>query len=102
MRDLWEFPGGKVDDGEGKASALHRELAEELDIRVVAAEHFHFLEHRYPDLHVTIDFYIVSAWEGEPTGREGQQLKWVPRQSLSDQRLLPADAPIIEMLAGRK
>ena len=102
MQDYWEFPGGKVDDGESNEAALCRELTEELDIRVTAVEHFHFLEHRYPDLHVAIDFYIVSGWDGEPTGREGQQLKWVPRQSLSDQRLLPADAPIIELLAGGK
>ena len=101
MQDFWEFPGGKVNDGESNESALRRELVEELDIRVTAAEHFHFLEHRYPDLCVAIDFYVVSAWDGEPTGREGQQLKWVPRQSLSDQRLLPADAPIIELLARR-
>ena len=65
MQDYWEFPGGKVDDGESNEAALCRELAEELDIRVTAVEHFHFLEHRYPDLHVAIDFYIVSAWDGE-------------------------------------
>jgi 8-oxo-dGTP diphosphatase len=102
MQDYWEFPGGKVDHGEGNESALRRELAEELGIRVTAARHFHFLEHSYPHLRVAIDFYIVSAWEGEPTGQEGQQLRWVPRQSLSDQRLLPADTPIIELLAGEK
>jgi 8-oxo-dGTP diphosphatase len=100
MQDFWEFPGGKVDDGESNESALRRELAEELDIRITIAEHFHFLEHRYPDLQVAIDFYLVSGWDGEPSGQEGQQLKWVPRQSLSEQRLLPADAPVIELLAG--
>jgi len=100
MRDHWEFPGGKVDDGEGNESALSRELAEELGIRVTAARHFHYVEHDYPDFRVGIDFYIVSAWKGDPAGLEGQQLKWVSRQSLAEQRLLPADAPVIDLLTS--
>ena len=98
MREYWEFPGGKVDDGEGNESALRRELIEELGIQVTHARHFHYIEHDYPDLRVGIDFYIVSAWEGDPAGLEGQQVRWVPRQSLPEQRLLPADAPVIDLL----
>ena len=98
MKDHWEFPGGKVDVGEGNETALHRELAEELGIRVTAARHFHFLEHDYAEFSVAIDFYVVSGWDGEPAGLEGQQLRWVPRQSLSRQRLLPADAPVVDLL----
>jgi 8-oxo-dGTP diphosphatase len=100
MRDHWEFPGGKVADGEAREPALLRELEEELGIRVTSARHFHFIEHDYPDLRVGIDFYIVDGWEGEPAGREGQQLRWVPRHALHEQRLLPADAPVIDLLRG--
>ena len=98
MREYWEFPGGKVDDGEGNESALRRELIEELGIQITTARHVHYIEHDYPDLRVGIDFYIVSAWEGDPAGLEGQQVRWVPRQSLPEQRLLPADAPVIDLL----
>ena len=98
MQDLWEFPGGKVIDGESAEVALGRELAEELDIRLVAAEHFQYVEHDYPDLRVAVDFFIVSEWDGEPRGAEGQRIKWVDGHTLRSQRLMPADAPVIELL----
>lgn len=99
MRDFWEFPGGKVERDESASSALRRELEEELGIESLEIEHFRRIEHDYPDLHVTIDFFIVSAWQGAPRGREGQQLRWVDTNDLGAERLLPADAPLIEALS---
>jgi 8-oxo-dGTP diphosphatase len=80
------------------AEALARELEEELGIRVIATEYFMHLEHDYPDRSVAIDFFLVSAWDKEPEGLEGQQLRWVPATALADQNLLPADVPVIEAL----
>ncbi len=100
LKDCWEFPGGKVDVGESSSSALSRELTEELGIEVLAAEHFRHIEHDYPDLKVAIDFYLVTDWQGDPRGAEGQQIKWVEAGTLHQQSLLPADAPIVEALSG--
>ena len=95
---LWEFPGGKIGDGETAAEALSRELAEELGIEITTCASFMNLRHEYDDRVVTIEFFIVSAWNSEPVGREGQELRWVPRQQLDADELLPADVPVIDAL----
>ncbi len=85
-------------EGESMESALNRELAEELGIEVGSAIHFERIEHDYPELAVAIDFFRVEDWNGEPSGLEGQQIRWVERSSLHEYRLLPADTPVIESL----
>lgn len=95
---LWEFPGGKIIAGETAGQALSRELAEELGIEVTASSSFMNLRHEYPDRVVTIEFFIVSDWNCEPVGREGQQLRWVPTDSLDASELLPADVPVVKAL----
>jgi 8-oxo-dGTP diphosphatase len=98
MQAFWEFPGGKIAEGEAPEAALKRELAEELGVDVVPGRHFHHIEHDYPDAAVVIDFYLVSEWRGDPAGCEGQQIRWVDRRHLHDHNLLPADAPVVAAL----
>lgn len=98
MQDRWEFPGGKVSEGESADAALRRELAEELGIEVLVASHFRRLQHDYPALSVAIDFFLVAKWLGKPRGVEGQRLKWVDVAILHEQKLLDADAPVIGAL----
>ena len=98
---LWEFPGGKICRGESAAEALSRELAEELGIEVTVCAPFMHLRHEYQDRTVSIEFFIVSDWNSEPVGREGQALRWVPRHNLDAEMLLPADVPVIEALKQR-
>ena len=95
---LWEFPGGKIVANETPLEALSRELAEELGIEVTTCASFMNLRHEYDDRIVTIEFFIVSAWNSEPVGREGQALRWVPRDRLDADELLPADVPVVEAL----
>jgi 8-oxo-dGTP diphosphatase len=95
---LWEFPGGKIGSGESSLEALSRELAEELGIEVTSCASFMNLRHEYDDRVVTIEFFIVSDWNSEPIGREGQALRWVPRDRLDADELLPADVPVIKAL----
>ncbi len=95
---LWEFPGGKIGDDETAIEALARELAEELGIEITTCASFMNLRHEYDDRIVTIEFFIVSDWLSEPVGREGQALRWVPRERLDAGELLPADVPVIEAL----
>lgn len=95
---MWEFPGGKVGDGETARVALDRELEEELGIAPDAAEHFMCIEHDYVDRRVRIDFFLVSRWRGRPVGREGQRLRWVALGEIGEEALLPADGPVLEAL----
>jgi 8-oxo-dGTP diphosphatase len=101
MQDFWEFPGGKIMQGESSTDALSRELHEELGIRITACKHFFSLEHDYPDIHVAIDFFLVSDWQGVPNGAEGQSLQWVSVDALGESKLLPADQPLVEALRRR-
>ena len=100
----WEFPGGKLEPGEGEEAALRRELHEELGIEVAACEPYMVLEHEYdgPDggRRVRLLVWRVTRWQGEPTGREGQALQWLQPALLMAAGLLPADGPIAERLAG--
>ena len=95
---LWEFPGGKISAGETAQEALVRELAEEIDIEVTQCSSFMHLRHAYDDRIVTIEFFLVSDWNRDPIGREGQALRWVVKDALDAAELLPADVPVIEAL----
>ena len=98
LKDHWEFPGGKVKAGESLGAALRRELAEELGIDIGDTRHFHYIEHDYPEFSVAVDFFLVTAWEGTPDGAEGQSIRWVEAHELKAERLLPADAPVVDAL----
>jgi 8-oxo-dGTP diphosphatase len=95
---LWEFPGGKIAAGEDPRDALKRELAEELGIEVTSSRPFMDLHHVYPDRTVDLEFFVVTGWRGDPSGLEGQQIRWVKPGELDVGHLLPADAPVIEAL----
>ena len=95
---MWEFPGGKIFPGETASEALSRELAEELGIEVTECSLLMNLRHEYEDRTVTIEFFVVSEWNSEPVGREGQELRWVRKESLDANQLLPADAPVVTAL----
>lgn len=98
---LWEFPGGKIRDGETARSALLRELREEIGVEVQRCESFLTLQHEYPDRHVAIEFFLVEEWRNEPSGREGQALRWCLPTRIDAERVLPADGPVLDALRAR-
>ncbi|WP_390615298.1 8-oxo-dGTP diphosphatase MutT [Maricurvus nonylphenolicus] len=93
---LWEFPGGKVETGEPVADALARELREELAISVTDCEQLIEVSHDYPDKSVLLDVWLVTAFTGEPVGNEGQTVRWVSPEKLSDYQFPAANVPIVE------
>ncbi|MEW9797228.1 8-oxo-dGTP diphosphatase MutT [Alteromonas sp. CYL-A6] len=97
----WEFPGGKVDQGETVADALGRELREEIGIRVTACQPLTTIDHHYPDKHVLLDVYTVTAFEGEPVGKEGQATRWVDINALDYADFPDANKTIIDALRER-
>lgn len=98
---LWEFPGGKVEAGETVEAALRRELREELGIELGVAEPLLKVHHAYPDKIVLLDTWWVTAYAGEPCGREGQPLAWMQPADLIESVFPDADAPIIAQLRQR-
>jgi 8-oxo-dGTP diphosphatase len=95
---LWEFPGGKIKDGEEPLLALKRELGEELGIEVLTQTLFMNLNHNYPDRLVSIDFYLINTWTNVPKGMDGQALKWLRPDAIEEELLLPADGPVVQAL----
>jgi 8-oxo-dGTP diphosphatase len=100
MAGLWEFPGGKVNDGERPEDALIRELGEELGIAVREAclAPLTFASHSYPDFHLLMPLYICRRWEGTVSAKEHQALAWVRANKLRDYPMPPADLPLIPAL----
>ena len=100
MAGLWEFPGGKVGDGELPEEALVRELDEELGIDITESclAPLSFASHVYDDFHLLMPLYVCRVWKGTPEPRDGQELKWVHPVRLGDYPMPPADAPLVAML----
>ena len=101
LAGLWEFPGGKVEAGEAPEECLVRELEEELGIvtKVACLAPLTFASHAYPQFHLLMPLYVCRRYEGIPTGREGQEIKWVRVRDLRDYPMPPADEPLIPILA---
>ena len=102
MAGLWEFPGGKVMDGERPEESLIRELKEELGIVVKEAclAPLTFASHTYDDFHLVMPLYVCRRWEGIVSALEGQKLAWVRANRLRDYSMPPADAPLIPHLTA--
>ena len=100
MAGLWEFPGGKVEQGETPEAALIRELQEELGIGTWSSclAPLTFASHAYPDFHLLMPLFACRRWHGIATPKEGQTLAWVRPERLRDYPMPPADVPLVSVL----
>ena len=103
MAGLWEFPGGKVKDGESPEFALCRELYEELnvDARECCFTPIAFASHAYDDFHLLMPLYVCRMWKGMVKPQEGQEVKWMKVNELYSLPMPDADIPLISQLMER-
>ena len=94
----WEFPGGKIEEGENSEGALKRELFEELNIEIDKIKLFDSVVHEYELFRANIEFFLINEWSGKLINKEGQNLHWKKLNDLSGLKILDADVPVINKL----
>lgn len=95
----WEFPGGKVENGEELPAALRRELVEELGIQAEVGGEVFRLRHHYPDRFVEVVFFAIASYHGEVRNRVFEAIEWAPRLQLPQYNFLEADREMVNRLA---
>lgn len=100
---LWEFPGGKLEEGERPEQAIVRELREELGVEPCerCLQPFSFASHTYDDFHLLMPFYLCRQWDGIPRPQEEQAIRWLFPDKLTDVEWVPADIPLVTELRDR-
>ena len=96
FKDGWEFPGGKIEDGETPNEAIVREIKEELDTDIKVERYFDTIEYDYPEFHLSMDCFLCSIVEGYPVLKEHEAAKWLTKEEIDSVDWLPADITIID------
>ena len=98
FKDGWEFPGGKIEQGETPQEALKREICEELDTEILVGELIDTIEFDYPTFHLSMDCFWCEIVSGKLELKEHEAAKWLTKESLDSVDWLPADQALIEKI----
>ena len=97
---LWEFVGGKVEEGETKEAALVRECEEEIDVLIETGEKFCEVVHTYPDITVRLTVFEARIASGEVRMKEHNDIRWITPDEIGNYEFCPADRDILKKIKG--
>lgn len=98
FKDGWEFPGGKIEEGEIPQDALKREIMEELDTEIKVGELIDTIEYDYPTFHLSMDCFWAEVITGHLVLKEAEAAKWLTKEQLDSVDWLPADVTLIDKI----
>lgn len=95
LKGGWEFPGGKIEEGESSQAALQREIMEELDTEISVGELIDTIEYDYPTFHLSMDCFWCEIIKGDLVLKEHEAAKWLTKEKMDSVEWLPADITIV-------